>query len=216
MARKNDRKNRAPPLSLSQPSSPVSPASAANNPPLSASIPSVSNPNVIEKGKAKATDHRSTTAAERTPQLLNPPKVPPAPVRWVYNYDHTDPHNFGYMFPVSPGSSTDFSFLNTHAVSSTLSPAVPAPPDGTVNDAFVPIEDAPGPSSGGQGRWDTAPAASEQVQPRFVGGSQQIPPSVSYQVYSHIHQDIPLRYNTDLYVPLVTSTQQFTPPEEIW
>lgn len=215
MAKRNDRKKQPPPPS--QPTFSVPPAAAVNNPPPSAPVP---NPNVKGKGKAKTQGESSTSIAETTPQLLNPLGVRlQAPVRWIYNYDHTDPLNFGFMFPVEPGSSTDP--LSTHPVTSTVSPttfaSASAPTYGSIGTPILPVNDSPQSSIGEQRQWDLTSTAAEHGHQQFVRSDEQNLPSAAYQGHFPLHQSIPCRYSPYRDLP-AASTQQFVaPPEEqIW
>jgi hypothetical protein len=220
MAKRNDTKKKRP--RPSQPTFSVSPVPAVNNPPPSGPV---SNPDVKGKGSAKNGGQSSTSIAETTTELLNPLSVRfQAPVRWVYNYDHTDPLNFGFMFPVEPGSSTEFSPLNTHPIASTLSGSTsvsaPAPTYGSIGTPFFPVDDSPQSSIEGQRQWDLASTTAEHVQQHFVP-SDQSTASASYQHEYPIHQSLPYRYSPHPDLP-GASTHQFVQPfvapseEQIW
>jgi hypothetical protein len=212
MAKRNDHKKLPP--SLSQPTFSVHPAPAVNNPPPSGLVS-----NVKGKGKAKIQGHISTSLAESTPQLLNPLGVRlQAPVRWIYNYDHTDPLNFGFMFPVEPGSSTDLSSLSTHPVSSTLSPTTSASTYASKGPPFLPLNETPQSDIGGQRRWDLTPAAADHGHQQFVSSDQQNLARASYLDQYPPHQSLPYRHSRHCDVPAAVSTQHLIAPseEQIW
>jgi hypothetical protein len=220
MAKKNDRKKQPPPPSLSHPNFSAPPAPAANHPPLSGPV---SNPNVKGKGKgkAKAKDQSSARFVEPPIQPPTQPPNPPnaqlqAPVRWVYNYDHTDPLNFGFMFPVTPDSSTDLSIPSAHPMSSSITPVVPAPTRGPVgNYPSSPIQVHPESSAWGQLQWSLSPGESEDQQ--FTGSQQQTPSSAFHQHQHFPHQSLPHRYSQNRDISQTSSSQQLAPSEDqVW
>jgi hypothetical protein len=216
MAKKNDRKKQPSRPSLSQPAFSASPAPAVDSPPLAGPE---SNPNAKGKGKARIQGQGRTNIAETTPELLNPLHIHlRAPVRWVYNYDHTDPLNFGYMFPIEPGSSTDLSSLNTHPVRSTLSPTASAPTHESIGNRFSSAKESPESSLGGQRQWDLTVATPDYEQQQLVSSHQQNLASSSYQDQIPIAQSLPYRYSPHRNLPPASSTQQYVTPsdEQIW
>lgn len=221
MAKKNDRKNQPPfpppPPSLAQPKFSAPPAPAVIRPPP-VSRP-VSNPNVKGKGNAKAKDQSSTGIAETLPQPPNPPNIRlQGPVRWVYNYDHTDPLNFGFMFPVTSGSSTDLSTLNAHPMSSSISSVAPAPTRGPIgNFPSSPVRIPPESSAWGQLQWSLSPGESGLEDQQFLGSQQQILANASHQHLNFPHQSLSHRYSPNRDFSQTSSIQQLAPSEDqVW
>ena len=217
MAKKNDRRKQPPPPPpLSQPSFNVPPAPTVNNPP-----PSVSVSDAKGKGKAKTREQTtgSTSLAETTPQLLNPLSVRfQAPVRWVYNYDHTDPLNFGFMSPVESASSIDRFTLNTYPVRSSLSPtASVSTSTSTGNPKFDQVQSTPS-FVRGQRAWDLTYPPAEGGQQQLASSIQHNLAGTSYQDQPPMQQNIPYRYSPHLTVSATAPTQRFVVPseEQIW
>ena len=149
-------------------------------------------------GKTETPGHRIgvMSFAETPPQLLNPPSVRlQAPIRWVYNYDHTDPLNFGFMFPVEPGYSTELSSLNTRLVSSPLSPPASASTYGSTRNPISPQFKSPRSSTRGGKQWDLTPSSAEPGFQQSEPSAQQSLASGFYEDHLPIHQGLPYRYN---------------------
>ena len=202
MAKRSDRKSRPPPPALSQPNFSTP---AVNYPPPSWPIahPSSSansSTNIKEKDKAKATNQSSPNVPEypHPPYPLNPPNAQPqAPVvRWVYNYDHTDPLNFGFMFPVTSSSSAEFSTPSSYPTSASVTAVTSAPSDvHTSTYPSSPLKAPPESSTRGNILWSLSPGETRRQDQQLVPSKQMTHAGTSQQQHNFHFQALPHRYS---------------------
>jgi len=153
-------------------------------------VPPPSRPIDDQHGKI-----RSAENAQNNPVVSLPFQ---GPVRWVYNDDHTDSLNFGYMFPVPTGTHPTYTSppsnpgvgtfnVSPSPVTEQWAPAGASPSssgssyESAGNHASLSFRVPPGPDIGLNQQWDVHSDGSEYGTQQWNNSQQQASMSLSSQ-----------------------------------